>query len=41
MIRQMAAQTNLSRGSMHNIVKLDLEMKKKAPKFVPHILTQE
>ncbi len=37
----MAAETNLSRGSMHNIVKLDLEMKKKAPKFIPRILTQQ
>ncbi len=40
-IRQIVAETNLSRGSVHNIVKLDLEMKKKAPKFVPRILTQQ
>ncbi len=40
-IRQMAAETNLSTGSIHNIVKKDLDLKKKAPKFVPRILTQE
>ncbi len=41
MIRQMAAETNLSTGSVHNIIRKDLDLKKKAPKFVPRILTQE
>ncbi len=31
----------MSTGSVHNIVKLDLDLKKKAPKFVPRVLTQE
>ncbi len=47
MVRQISAQVEettgmpISTGSVHNILCLDLEMKKKAPKFVPRILTQE
>ncbi len=40
-VRQVAAQVQLSTGSVHTIMKKDLELKKKAPKFVPHLLTQE
>lgn len=40
-VRQLAAETQLSTGSVHNILKKDLELKKKAPKFVPCVLTQE
>ncbi len=39
-IRQVAAQVNISKGSAHTILKNDLQMKRKAPKFVPRILTQ-
>lgn len=31
----------MSIGSVHNIMKKDLQMKKKAPKFVPRVLTPE
>ncbi len=40
-IRQMATEVQVSTGSVHNILTKDLELKKKAPKFVPRILTQE
>ena len=40
-VRQVAAEVHLSTGSMHNILRKDLELKKKAPKFVPRILTAE
>ncbi len=46
-VRQISAQVEdttgvpISTGSVHNILRLDLQMKKKAPKFVPRILTQE
>ncbi len=40
-IRQVAAHVNISKGSAHTILKNDLQMKKKAPKFMPRILTQE
>ena len=40
-VRQMAAEVQVSTGSVHNILTKDLELKKKAPKFVPRILTQE
>ena len=39
-ICQVAAEVNLSKGSVHSILRDDLQMKKKAPKFVPHMLTQ-
>lgn len=31
----------MSTGSVHNIMKKDLQMKKKAPKFIPRVLTQD
>ncbi len=40
-VRQVTAEVNLSRGSVHNILRHDLQMKKKAPKFIPHLLTQD
>ncbi len=40
-MRQVAAEVNLSTGSVHNILCKDLDLKKKAPKFVPRILTAE
>ncbi len=46
-VRQISAQVEdatgvpISIGSVHNILHLDLQMKKKAPKFMPCILTQE
>ncbi len=40
-VRQISAETSLSRGSVHNILWQDLDLKKKAPKFVPRILTQD
>ncbi len=40
-VRQIAAEVQLSTGSVHNILCKDLDVKKKAPKFVPWILTQE
>ena len=40
-VRQVAAEVNLSTGSVHNILCKDLDLKKKAPKFVPRILTAE
>ncbi len=40
-VRQIAAETQISTGSVHNILRKDLDLKKKAPKFVLHILTQE
>ena len=41
MVRQMAAEVQISTGSVHTILRKDLQVKKKAPKFVPHLLTQE
>ncbi len=38
---QVAVEVNLSQGSVHSILRHDLQMKKKAPKFVPRVLTQE
>ncbi len=46
-VQQVAAQVHtntgveISTGSIHNILRLDLQVKKKAPKFVPRVLTQE
>ncbi len=40
-VRQVAAEVNLSRGSVHTILRQDLQMKKKVPKFIPRVLTQE
>ncbi len=37
----LAQTTSLSRSSVHNIVKKDLNFSKLAPKFVPCLLTQE
>ncbi len=39
-VRQMAAEVQISTGSVHTILK-DLDVKKKVPKFVPCLLTQE
>ncbi len=38
---QVAAEVQISTGSVHTILKKDLDLKKKAPKFVPYLLTQE
>ncbi len=40
-VRQMAAEVQISTGSVHNILRKDLQVKKKAPKFVPHLLTDK
>ncbi len=40
-VRQLAAEVNLSKASVHSILKNDLQLKKQAPKFVPCILTDE
>ncbi len=40
-VRQLAAEVQMSRGSVHTILRHDLDLKKKAPKFVPHVLTQD
>ncbi len=40
-VRQVAAEVQLSTGSVHNILRHDLDLKKKAPKFVPMILTAD
>ncbi len=40
-VRQIAHNMKISRGSAHRILKKDLKLKKKAPKFIPHVLTQE
>ncbi len=40
-VRQVAAEVNISRGSVHSILRKDLDLKKKAPKFVPRVLRQE
>ncbi len=37
----IAEETGLSKSTVHRIVRGDLHLKKKAPKFVPHILTDE
>ncbi len=38
-VRQIAAEVNISSGSAHNILKKDMDLSKRAPKFIPHILT--
>ncbi len=40
-VRQISAELQMSTGSVHNIMKKDLQMKKKVPKFVPRLLTPE
>ncbi len=40
-VRQIAAEVNISKGFVHAILKQDLSMSKKAPKFMPRMLTAE
>ena len=40
-LTEIAEETGISRSSTHNILKKDLKFSKLAPKFVPHILTDE
>ncbi len=40
-MRQIAAEAQVSTGTAHTILKDDLGLLKKAPKFVPRILTEE
>ncbi len=40
-VRQIAAEVHMLTGSVHNIIRKDLDLKKKAPKFVPRVLTEE
>ncbi len=40
-VRQIAAEVHISRGSIHQILRDDLSMKKKAPKFIPRLLTED
>ncbi len=40
-VRQLAAEVNLSKGSVHSILRNDLQLKKKAPKFIPRILSDD
>lgn len=40
-IQQITHNINISRGSTHRILKSDLKLKKKAPKFVLRVLMQE
>ncbi len=40
-MRQLAAEHNISTGSAHRILRDDLQLSKKAPKFIPRILTAD
>ncbi len=40
-VRQLAEETNISKSSIHSILKKDLGLSKLAPKLVPKVLTQE
>ncbi len=40
-VRQLAEQTNISKSSVHTILKKDLHLSKLAPKLVPKVLTDE
>ncbi len=40
-VRQIAAETQVSTGTAHTILKDNLGLRKKAPKFVPQILTAD
>ncbi len=40
-IRQITAEVNISRASAHKIIRKELDMTKRALKFVPHILTED
>ena len=40
-VRQLAEETNISKSSVHTILKKDLGLSKLAPKLVPKVLTQE
>ncbi len=40
-VRQIAAEAQVSTGTAHTILKDDLGLRKKAPKFVPRILTED
>lgn len=38
-IRQLANHAQVSKGTVHNILKKDLQLKKKPAKWIPHLLT--
>ena len=40
-VRQVAAEVQISTGSVHSILRKDLDLRKKASKFIPCLLTQE
>ncbi len=40
-VRQITAEVSISKGTAHQILHEDLDLKKKAPKFVPRILTDD
>ncbi len=40
-VRNLASSMGVSVGSAHRILRKDLELKKKAPKFIPRILTDD
>ncbi len=40
-VRQIAAEVNISTGSVHNILKKDMDLSKRALKFIPRVLTAD
>ncbi len=40
-MRQITIEVQISTGSAHSILTKDLDLRKKAPKFVPHLLTND
>ncbi len=40
-VRQIATEVNISTGSIHKLLHNDMNLSKKAPKFVPRILTKD